>query len=339
MDWFRAASVALALAVVAGAGCGSAPHLTMYVTSAGADSLDVSIVNTGDSTSGPLTLTLDSAGVFFVNSDLCSGQTLGSGAHCGVRIGFPVATIDQPQGSLAAADGRGAHASTTLTATKSVGRLMLASRNGRMDVREGTTVDSNFDLQNTGGVTTGPITLDFPGTIVADQCSGATLTPYAFCKFQVEYTSPLGQKPQLVRISGTIVADPGGTVPLDAYFNVLGLLFQAGPNFGYGEPPGDTVYWQIGNASDNTSIGPLQLSFEYASGNPPIDYPPFYLVSGMDMCTGQTLTGQSTQNRECGLVIGLDPRLPAGGTYSATLHVDGGNEILDVPISATRNNQ
>lgn len=108
-----------------------------------------------------------------------------------------------------------------------------------------------------------------------------------------------------------------------------------GGSFGDAEPPGATVDWQIGDAGD-ISIGPLQLSMDNASGLPPVTYPPFTLVQ--DMCSGQTLTGANTAKSYCPIAIALDPRLPAGGTYAATLMVRGGNEMLSAQLSATIRN-
>ena len=114
-------------------------------------------------------------------------------------------------------------------------------------------------------------------------------------------------------------------------------MFIGGPNFGFAEPPGDTVYWQIQNQGD-MSIGPLQLAFEGAGGTPAVAYPPFILVAGQDTCSGQTLTGVNTAKSYCSIVIGLDPRLPAGGSYGANFTVRGGNEHASALLSATLRN-
>ena len=52
------------------------------------------------------------------------------------------------------------------------------------------------------------------------------------------------------------------------------------------------------------------------------------------MCSGHTLS--STGETVCSIVVGLDPRLPAGGTYQATLLVQAGFEMVKVFLKAGR---
>ena len=51
------------------------------------------------------------------------------------------------------------------------------------------------------------------------------------------------------------------------------------------------------------------------------------------MCTPSAHT-YTLSNYTCNVWIELDPRLPAGGSYGATLTVGAGGETLSVPLSA-----
>jgi hypothetical protein len=322
---------AIALATAFAAGCGGSPAtLTMTITSASPSFLGVTVRNQGDASTAPLTLSLFANGIFSIgDSDDCSGRALGSQESCFVKLDSPVSTDDQPQGMLTVDDGHGVRATMTLTAIKAVVQLRLDGYNNYVDVREGNSASALLSVTNSGQVKSGPLVVDVPAANLADDpCSGVTLPVDVFCQFSIQYTAPIGLRDP-VTVSGSVHADPGGSVPFAVHFNVLGLLSAIGPSFGSQEPSGARATFQI---DDNgaTPVGPLQLSIDSPSGDPTVPYPPFVLVE--DNCSGQTLMSTS----ECTGTIALDARLPGGRSYGATLVVGAGAETLRVPLAAGR---
>ena len=165
---------ALAITAVAGGCAASSADLTMQITRANERNMDVTIHNNGDASTALLSLSLDTGGVFAIASDDCSGRALGSRESCVVGLSFPVSADDQREGTLTADDGHGVRATMTLTATKAFVQVVVDSHlGGTQQVYEGGTADATLWIDNRGNATSGPITLDFPAKLVADQCSGA----------------------------------------------------------------------------------------------------------------------------------------------------------------------
>jgi hypothetical protein len=325
--------LAMGLTALVGAGCGGSPaRLAIWSTAFDTDSLTVAIHNTGEAPTAPLTLSLVGSGVFFIDSDDCSGHVVAPADGCPVRIKFPVSTDDLPEGMLAVDDSHGAHATTTLTATRAVARLAID--NGGIpfvpptNVKEGETVDVSVRVLNSGTGLSGPVTVDLQGKVVADNCSGVKL---GACTFSIEYTAPVGNNAP-VTLSGSVHADPGGSAPFTVHFNLIGPLSASGASFDFNAAAGATATVNI-HGSGEVPVGPLQLSIEGARGSPSVDYPAFILVAGKDNCSGQTLTAAKDT---CDVTVGLDPRLPAGGSYTATLLARAGGETQTVPLSVMR---
>jgi hypothetical protein len=328
----RAGAFAMTLAAVVSASCAGSPaRLTIRPIHADVDSEDVSVLNTGDAATAPLTVTLSSSGVFSIDSEDCSGRAVAPQETCFVRIHFPASSAAQPEGTLTVDDGHGAHATTTLDATVAIPHLAAQTNDSVVSLGEGQTGDALVRVTNSGIGDTGPIALDFPANIVSDSCSGVALRPNETCMFTIEYTAPVGKNPSMT-VSGTVHADPGGSVPITIQFNVFGQLTTSGLAILSPAPAGAsaTVTVSANLYVGALTVGPLQLSIVNGAG---AAYAPFVLAAGQDHCSGQTLTAAMSS---CEVVIALDPRLLPGLTYSATLLVQAGGEMTTLPMMVTR---
>ncbi len=311
------------------AGCGNA-ELTLRTTQADTESLTIGVLNDGSGATNRLDASVYSDGVFNVDTDDCTGHSLAPEESCSVRLTYHQTGMPQPEGTLVVDDGHGAHAMITLDVILPVPQLIVTTPTTAtsVEVLEGMTADAMFFVQNPTSAPTGPITLDAgAATVVDDTCTGASLR-FGQCSFSVEYAAPLGQYASVTQ-KVTVHADPGGSAVATATFIIDSILSSNMPMFAP-----STAYIQIVHRDGITMpIGPLQLSFVEAEGTPVVDYPPFLLVAGQDMCSGQTLSGGDSGG-SCACYVGLDPRLPSGGHYRATLLVQAGIEMLRVPLDA-----
>ena len=325
----------VAVAAVAGVGCGNkgkpAELLMRTIPDDVGGVLDVVVTNIGDAPTRALTMTFDSADIFSLGVEDCTGAVVAPQAFCAVRIEFPASAEERPSGSLTVDDGHGAHASTTLTATLSFAKLVLDGEDVIVDVREGDQAATTVRVSNTGHAPSGPISLDYLTPLADDNCSGVRLPPNNSCAFSVAYAAPVGQLAP-VTLSGAVWANPGGAGSFDVHFNILPLLAANGPSFSPNAVAGARTTVDIQDLGA-TPIGPLQVSIEGADGTPAVAYPPFVLGEWEDTCSGQML---SPSTNTCGISVELDPRLPAGGSYSATFVIRAGLDTLSIPFSATR---
>jgi hypothetical protein len=203
---------------------------------AGTSSLDIkfTVTNTGGIPTGALNVALSgaNAGSFVVDNDACTNVPLPASGLCTIAVHFapPVGSIGAQQATLTVSaqqatptvTGAAASKSTTLTGTAlAPAALTLAPLLGTFgSVTAGTfTADITFTVKNTGGTTSGALTVALAGTnagsfvIDSDVCTNVQLPANDTCTIAVRFAPPLGAVDQQQAML-TVTGKPGeSTLP------------------------------------------------------------------------------------------------------------------------------
>jgi hypothetical protein len=299
------------------------------------------VTNGGGITSGAITVALGGANAaqFALGTDGCSTKTLAAGASCTVNVHFtPGAGVTGVQNAtLSAGDSTTDTAVSTLTGTAATAAsLSIAAPTGftSFGPAANPTVTPNvaFTVTNSGGVTSGPLTVALGGAnagqfaLGTDTCSGNTLAPggAATCTVNVHFAptaGTVGNEQATLTVTGT----PGGSAP----FSFVGIAAQ--PATLVIQPPtnfpgfGDVSLTQSSAASFT-----LKNTGGVVSGVPTIvsASKDFVVSAGTPACTAALAAGAT-----CGFVLTFSPSSPAtaessvvtasapstvSGTYTAT---------------------
>jgi hypothetical protein len=319
---------AIALFATVVAGCGSpSPNITLepYGVSGVPNQFSLVVTNTGRGATAPLTVGLVGDPAFSLTGDACTGASLAPQDTCV----FIVTVAGGTHSATVTVDGgHGAHATYPVSVHFSDAPLMAVA-DGPVDVDEGQEATSTVTVTNIGDKPSGYINVYLPFASASICNGGSPLAPNESCTSDVQYIAPFGNNAP-VRLTGTVSGDPGESAAFEVDFNILGQLTGTPPSFGSNTAAGATASVAVTNTK-GMMVGPLHLSIDGGSGTPQVTYPPFLIVTGQDDCNGATL---DLSIYTCNVWLELDPRLPAGGSYSATLTVGAADETLSVPVSA-----
>ncbi len=166
----------------------------MVETGMTSPAMTATVTNTGAMTSGLLTLSVATAD-YIISNDGCTGTTLMAGAQCTADIAFNPQNDGASMDNLIVTDAAGPMDAIMLSGTGfTPGALDLTPDAGLNfgSVQTGTTSTAmTATLTNTGGVTTGMITLMSSNgayTLSNDTCSGAMLMAGAQCTTDVIFS-------------------------------------------------------------------------------------------------------------------------------------------------------
>lgn len=180
------------------------------------------VTNDGEVPSGTLaaaTLGGTDAGQFSVASDTCSGSALAPGATCTVEVDFEPSGTGSKSATVTVSGTPGGNAKADLSGTGANPAALLVTPSsydfGTVTVGANSSVRS-FTVDNTGGVTSHPITVSIGGTNPnqfaaggTDTCSGQTLAPGANCTISARF-SPTSSGYKEAKLDAT-ASGAGGT--------------------------------------------------------------------------------------------------------------------------------
>jgi hypothetical protein len=284
--------------------------------------LTFTVTNTGTVASGPIasSLTGSSRGEFTLSSDGCNNTVLGAGASCTLQVQLAPTSPGMKTASVAvtATPGGGAASSLTGNATQPANLVISPSfQDLGSAVVGGAPVDFTLMVLNTGGSTSGPLTLTIGGptpdpfTLVNDTCSGAALAVGASCPVEVSFSPKFpGAFQALLTVSA-----PGATL-VAAQLNGTGL---SGTGLSISPTMHDFGMQNVGSASQlvpftitNNTGASLSGPFSQITGQGSTQ---FFVAN--DGCNGQTVPNGGT----CIVTVEFAPSLQ--GPQQATLLVNG----------------
>jgi hypothetical protein len=205
----------------------------------------ITVSNTGGSPSAALSATLSgpNAAQFGIDSDGCSGRTLGPGSLCTLRVHFAPSLAGAAAATLAVSDGAGLPASVALTGTGAAPGAISISP-GTKDfgsVAVGATSASTvFTVSNGGQSPTAALTLALTGQNAAqfalgsDACTGKTLAGGASCTVAVTFaptaagTAMATLTASAAGLAGTATASLSGTAAPPGAFALSPTTYDFG---------------------------------------------------------------------------------------------------------------
>ena len=176
------------------------------------------VTNTGQSTSGPLAVTLagNDVGDYAVDANTCTG-TLAAGSACSVSVHFAPTAVKTRTASLSVTGTPGGTVKSTLQGTGTSAHLDLSpTSHGYGSVAIGASSDSQtYTLTNTGAGPSGPVSFAVSGANAADfvttssTCGAAPIAAGASCTVSIVFTpTAAGARAATLTASAT----PGGSV-------------------------------------------------------------------------------------------------------------------------------
>jgi hypothetical protein len=168
------------------------------------------IGNAGDTATGLLTIALGgaNAGDFSVASNTCLAP-LAAFATCTVKVAFKPVSAGQKAAilSVVASPGGMVHSELTGMAQPAPAlSITPASADFGIATVGSTTVAKTFEVKNTGGVATAPLTVTTSTgefTITANTCGGTSLAPGGTCSLSVQFApAVIGAKDAILTVAG-----------------------------------------------------------------------------------------------------------------------------------------
>ncbi|MBA3463650.1 MAG: choice-of-anchor D domain-containing protein [Deltaproteobacteria bacterium] len=274
--------------------------------------------NTGEAESGAINAVVSGAAGDFQVANGCT--TLVGGGTCVISVTFRPTSPGTKTGMLLVTGSPGGSTMANLTGVgNTAGTLRLTPMGNQSfgDVLVGATGTAKvFTVTNTGGVTTGTITvqgagdtLRFPKT--ADTCNGMTLAAGAMCSFTVNF-APNSSGPKAATYD--VSANPGGTVTASvsgngqdpAALTTNSTLVPFGTvNVGASSSPTTIVFTNSGDV--NTSALTM-----------PVIAPAGEFTITNENCTGIVL--QANGANSCSVIVTFSPTA-AGARPNRTLTV------------------
>lgn len=155
--------------------------------------VDFVVTNYGSKATGTLSSQVGAPSKFVVTADSCSGNTLDSLQSCSVSVVFEPDTlgIHTTNLTMSATPGGTVHAALSGNAANPTELTLSPSATNFGALAINSTATAGVVLQNTGGSTSGTVTLDLSPagafSIVSDPCTGTTLAPNETCSMLVEF--------------------------------------------------------------------------------------------------------------------------------------------------------
>ncbi|MCC6993300.1 MAG: choice-of-anchor D domain-containing protein, partial [Deltaproteobacteria bacterium] len=173
--------------------------------------------NGGVSTSSVMVaLTGSDLGQFSLGTDTCSGAPLAAAATCTVVVRFAPSSQGSFAAGLSISATDGGTAIASLTGTGVLPAILNVAPSGMFVfpstyVGEAATVTATFNVDNTGGVDSGPLSVVLADTVnyslTSNTCTGV-LAPAGMCAFTVRFApTAAGARNSTVTVSAT----PGGS--------------------------------------------------------------------------------------------------------------------------------
>jgi hypothetical protein len=284
------------------------------------------VTNTGGVATGTLAASLGgtNADQFGLGTDGCTGQTLAPAATCTVNAHFaPTATgvLGALQASLQVSGTPGGTTAAALTATSiAPAALAIAPTAEPLGtvVQGSTGMDFPFQVTNTGGDTTGTISVALGGAKKADfglgmdGCSGKTLAGGASCTVNAHFAPGAGAASS-EQATLTASATPGGNATANL---TASALAPASISFDKASVP-------FGGILQGTKATAVTLTLTNSGGvasgavtvTPGGSKPGQFTVSN-DKCTGATL---AASGGKCTVDVAFTPSTGTRGLQTASL--------------------
>jgi hypothetical protein len=263
---------------------------------------------------------------------------LGAGGTCTVNAHFAPTLTGMPgsqQASLQVSGMPGGQTAATLTGTALVAQLAVTPTTQPLGSIGYGAASSDFPLMvsNTGGATTGTLSVALSGAMMSDfglgmdGCTGTSLAMGASCTVYVHF-APTGLHRGGETATLTIGATPGGSVPVNLTGTALAPaeLSLSGPsapqwtNVGVGDN-GGTVTFTVKNVGDQPSG---TIGYNLSTVSQPFGFP----RTSPNTCTAALNPGST-----CSFDVSFLPSTAAGvttGTLTATATPGGtANETLE----------
>ncbi|MFN8150219.1 MAG: choice-of-anchor D domain-containing protein [Solirubrobacterales bacterium] len=256
------------------------------------------VTNDGDVPSGTLaapSLGGTDPGQFSVASDTCSGSALAPGATCTVEVDFEPSATGAKSATVTVSGTPGGNAKADLSGTGANPATLLVTPStrdfGNVTVGANSSVRS-FTVDNTGGVTSHPITVSITGTNAdqfaatgTDTCSGQTLAPGAQCTISARF-SPTSSGYKEAKFDAT-ASGAGGTGGSTIY--------------GQGQTPANLTITPTSKDFGNVLAGTTSATQTFTvtnTGQATVDALAYSSVGSIgqfprsdDTCTGSSLAG------------------------------------------------
>jgi hypothetical protein len=292
---------------------------------AGAD-IPFTVTNTGGVATGTLAASLGGTNKdqFGLGTDGCTGQTLAPAAKCTVNAHFaPTATgtVGALQASLQVTGSPGGTTAAAITATSIAPAALTIAPMGQplgTVVQGATGMDFPFTVTNSGGDTSGTITVALGGANKADfglgtdGCTGTTLAGGKFCTVNAHFAPGAGAtSSEAATLTASATPGGGATANLTA-----SALAPASIGFDKGTVP-------FGGILQGAMAGAVTLTLTNSGGvasgpvtvTPGGSKPGQFAVSN-DKCTGVSL---AATGGKCTVDVAFAPSVGTRGLQTATL--------------------